>query len=107
MYDLLHMEKWLPRRQEAELSDQTCLVKGEEKPALVTHAEVRQWGLRQKDAMIISVSHAWESREHPDPVRFQLQNLVNALALYGAAYYSELWVFFDYVSLFQWRPKLG
>ena len=53
--------------------------------------------------MVISVSHAWECREHPDPLRFQLENLVNALSLYDAAYFSELWVFFDYMCLFQWR----
>ena len=75
----------------------------EEKPSLVTLSEIRQWGLGHKDAMVISVSHAWECKEHPDPLRFQLENLVNALALYDAAYFSELWVFFDYMCLFQWR----
>ena len=107
LYDLLHLKKWFPRRQEAELCNETCLVKGEEKSALVTHAEIQQWGLGLIDAMVISVSHPWESREHPDPLRFQLQNLVNAVSLYDAAYFSELWIFLDYVSLYQWRrnPK--
>ena len=53
--------------------------------------------------MILAVSHAWETCEHPDPCRFQLQNLVQCLTLYDAAYSSDLWIFFDYTSLFQWR----
>ena len=53
--------------------------------------------------MIVSVSHAWETREHPDPCRFQLQNLVDCVSLYDAAYSSDLWLFYDYTSLYQWR----
>ena len=53
--------------------------------------------------MIVSVSHAWETREHPDPCRFQLQNLVQCLKLYDFAYSSDLWIFFDFTSLYQWR----
>ena len=55
--------------------------------------------------MICSISHAWETREHPDPLRFQLQILVNGLSMYDLAYLSEIWFFYDYVSLFQWQRK--
>ena len=55
--------------------------------------------------MICSISHAWETREHPDPCFFQLKNLVEGVALYQAAYFSEIWLFYDYVSLFQWQRK--
>ena len=48
---------------------------------------------------IVSVSHAWETREHPDPCRFQLQNLADC----AAAYLSDLWLFFDYTSFYQWQ----
>ena len=101
LYQLFNLKGWLPRRQEAE--DDTCEVTGKKKSALVTHQEVREWGDGRRDAMIVSVSHAWETREHPDPCRFQLQNLVQCLKLYDAAYFSDLWIFFDYTSLFQWR----
>ena len=74
-----------------------------ETSALVTHEEVRDWAQDCKDAMICSVSHAWETREHPDPCVFQLENLTNCVSLYDAAYSSAIWVFFDYVSLFQWQ----
>ena len=97
LYQLFNSKGWLPRRQEAE--DEK--VNGED--ALVTHQEVRDWGDERRDAMIVSVSHAWETREHPDPCRFQLQNLGQCLKLYDAAYSSDLWIFFDYTSLFQWR----
>ena len=55
--------------------------------------------------MLISVSHAWETREHPDPCGDQLKRLVNCLSLYDAAYFSEIWVFYDYVSLFQYERQ--
>ena len=97
LHQLFNSKGWLPRRQEAE--DEK--VNGED--ALVTHQEVRDWGDGRRDAMIVSVSHAWETREHPDPCRFQLQNLVDCVSLYDAAYSSDLWIFFDYTSLFQWR----
>ena len=103
LYELLRTKRWLPRRQEAE--DDTCEVRGETKSALVAHQEIREWGLGKKDAMICSISHAWETREHPDPLRFQLENLVNGVSLYDAAYFSEIWLFYDYVSLFQWQRK--
>ena len=71
----------------------------------MAHQEIREWGSGEKDAMICSISHAWETREHPDPLRFQLENLVNGVSLYDAAYFSEIWLFYDYVSLFQWQRK--
>ena len=101
LYQLINSNGWLPRRQEAE--DDTCEVTGKKKSALVTHQEVRDWGDGRRDAMIVSVSHAWETREHPDPCRFQLQNLVDCVSLYDAAYSSDLWLFYDYTSLYQWR----
>ena len=51
------------------------------------------------------MSHCWESREHPDPFGFQLENLVSCISLYDAAYFSDIWVFYDYVSLFQFERK--
>ncbi|CAE7207215.1 NLRC3, partial [Symbiodinium necroappetens] len=83
----------------------TCDVRGEEAPALVTHAELSEWAAGRKDALICSVSHAWETREHPDPCRFQLRQLVNCVSLYDAAYHDDVWVFYDYVSLFQFERQ--
>ena len=68
---------------------------------MVTHAELSEWAVGRKDALICSVSHAWETREHPDPCRFQLRQLVNCVSLYDVAYHDDIWVFYDYVSLFQ------
>ncbi|CAE7817958.1 NLRC3, partial [Symbiodinium necroappetens] len=93
LYELLRQEKLLPRRQEAE------------DWGLVSHEEVSEWAAGTRDAMLISVSHAWETREHPDPCGDQLKRLVNCLSLYDAAYFSEIWVFYDYVSLFQYERQ--
>ena len=73
--------------------------------ALVTHSEVRKWAAGSKDAIICSVSHAWETREHPDPCCFQLGHLVDTISLYEAAYFSEIWVFYDYTSLYQFERE--
>ena len=91
----------LPRRQEAE--DETFDSAGLAKAALVTHEEVMEWAMGSRDAVICSVSHAWETREHPDPCCFQLSRLVDCISLYDAAYFSEIWVFFDYTSLYQFK----
>ena len=71
----------------------------------MSHEEVSEWAAGTRDAMLISVSHAWETREHPDPCGDQLKRLVNCLSLYDAAYSSEIWVFYDYVSLFQYERQ--
>ena len=73
----------------------------------MTHKEVAAWANGGRDAIICSVSHAWETREHPDPCGWQLGQLVDCLALYGAAYKSDVWVFYDYTSLFQFKRQDG
>ncbi|CAE7203512.1 NLRC3 [Symbiodinium sp. CCMP2592] len=95
LYQLLRLKLPLPCRQEAE----------KEPAALVPHEEVSAWAAGSRDAMIVSVSHAWETREHPDPCCYQLKCLVDALALFDAAYYSDIWVFYDFVSLFQFERQ--
>ena len=72
---------------------------------MVTHMELSEWAAGRKDALICSVSHAWETREHPDPCRFQLRQLVNCVSLYDLAYHDDVWVFYDYVSLFQFERQ--
>ncbi|CAE7366223.1 NLRC3, partial [Symbiodinium sp. CCMP2456] len=91
--ELRSQKKLLPRRQEAE------------EWGLVSHEEVSNWAAGARDAMIISISHAWETREHPDPCGDQLNRLVDRLCLYGAAYYSHIWLFYDYISLFQFERQ--
>ncbi|CAE7246186.1 NLRC3 [Symbiodinium sp. CCMP2592] len=93
LYELRSQSKLLPRRQEAD------------EWGLVSHEEVSEWAAGTRDAMMISISHAWETREHPDPCGDQLSRLVDCLSLYEAAYYSEIWVFYDYVSLFQFERR--
>ncbi|CAK8989437.1 unnamed protein product [Durusdinium trenchii] len=100
-YKLLQSNRCMPRRQEAE--HDSCEVNGEKVSALVSHEEVAEWALGRRDALVCSVSHAWESREHPDPCNFQLQNLVDSVALWDAAFVDDVWLFYDYVSLYQFQ----
>ncbi|CAE7208126.1 Nlrc5 [Symbiodinium natans] len=91
----LHREgRRLPRRQEAEYAYAGS------RTALVTHEEVLGWarGEQTEIGRIVSVSHVWEAREHPDPYGFQLQKLATSGKLRG-----QDCLFVDYVSLFQFK----
>ena len=99
--DLVLSKRPLPRRQEAETETFTC--DGKPQSALVTHEEVQNWANGTQEAIICSISHAWETREHPDPCRHQLQHIVNHTGLYGAAFEADIWIFYDYSSLFQYE----
>ena len=96
LYKLRQTGQKLPRRQEADF--ETCGA-NDAKPALVGHDEVKKWAKDTKKAIICSVSHGWETREHPDPCGFQLEQIVNAVSLYDAAYDAEIWIFYDYSCL--------
>ena len=60
---------------------------------------------RSKEAIIVSVSHAWEAREHPDPCGYQLERVAQHASLFAAAFVADIWLFFDYVSLFQFKRE--
>ena len=101
-YKLRKAKTAFPRRQEAE--GETCtLSNGSEVSAIVSREEIKEWAAGAKKAIICSVSHSWETREHPDPCRFQLEQIVNYVSLFDAAYFDDIWLFYDYVSLFQFQ----
>eukprot|EP00435_Cladocopium_sp_Y103_P042915 s2236_g12.t1 len=99
--DLLRRKQPLPRRQEAE--SETFVSDGKTETALVSHEEVKDWSSGTRYAIVCSVSHAWETREHPDPCKYQLQWVVDRALLYQAAFNADVWIFYDYVSLFQYE----
>ena len=65
--ELVLAQQPLPRRQEAESLKFTS--GGITQTALVTHEEVQEWATGSRRAIMCSISHAWETREHPDPCR--------------------------------------
>ena len=65
--ELVLAQQPLPRRQEAESLEFTS--GGITQSALVTHKEVQEWATGSRKAIMCSISHAWETREHPDPCR--------------------------------------
>ena len=100
--ELVRSGRPLPRRQ--ELESQTFVPPNSEaETALVSHQEVQTWAEGNSDAIICSISHAWETREHPDPCRYQLEQIVQRVVLYEAAFKADVWVFYDYASLFQFE----
>ena len=58
------------------------------------------------DAAIFSVSHTWESQQHPDPWRWQLRSL---LRYFGQLQFKaelrgfQIWVFIDFMCLYQYK----
>eukprot|EP00434_Breviolum_minutum_P042002 symbB.v1.2.037370.t1/scaffold5500.1/size26397/1 len=99
--ELVLAQQPLPRRQEAESLKFTS--GGITQTALVTHEEVQEWATGSRKAIMCSISHAWETREHPDPCRYQLEHIVSHTALFDAAFEADVWVFYDYTSLFQYE----
>ena len=101
--ELVRSGRPLPRRQELESKTFVPPNSEEAETALVSHQEVQTWAEGNRDAIICSISHAWETREHPDPCRYQLEHIVNCVVLYEAAFKADVWVFYDYASLFQFE----
>ena len=63
----------------------------------------------RKRVRIVSVSHAWEAMQHPDPWGFQLRELCDFLlaARTDDAKEHEIWVFVDFCSLYQYKRTPG
>ena len=99
--DLARSKRLLPRRQEAEF--ETFVFDGKAESALVSHEEVQNWAAGARTTIICSVSHAWEAMEHPDPCRYQLELLADRAAWCEASFKTDVWIFYDYVSLFQYE----
>ncbi|CAK9043401.1 unnamed protein product [Durusdinium trenchii] len=109
LVSLLHQKRLWPRRQEAE-KELFHDAKGSERTALVEPLECKglkwtadgfhNWAGRR--VQIVSVSHVWESKQHPDPWGSQLRRLVAQLDELKAVELGEhtvLWVFVDFICL--------
>ena len=54
--------------------------------------------------LIVSVSHSWESKQHPDPFRFQLRCLCEKLERFrNPLHGQDVWVFIDWMCLPQYK----
>ena len=95
--------KTLPRRQEAE-QDAFPDGTGQTRTALVTPEELEQWQ-SDDDALIMAVSHCWETKQHPDPTNHQIRHIANYTGMHYVAYRKPIWLFYDYVSLFQYKRE--
>ncbi|CAJ1387592.1 unnamed protein product [Effrenium voratum] len=107
MWHLQRQGQALPRRQEAE--GMTFPDKAEQqRPALVSHEEVWQWAEgKLPHVFVLSVSHCWEAREHPDPCGHQLGLVASFTSLHYAVYECQQWLFFDYLSVYQYERELA
>ena len=76
----------------------------QQRPALVSHEEVWQWVEgKLPHVFVLSVSHCWEAREHPDPCGHQLGLVASFTSLHYAVYECQQWLFFDYLSVYQYE----
>ena len=102
LWHLVESKKKAPaRRQEAEKVGFT--LDGSRYGCHVDKDEVEQWGAGEVEALVCSVSHCWESKEHADPTGYQIKVLASAAALYAAAYGHSVWLFLDFLSLHQFK----
>ncbi|CAE7258883.1 unnamed protein product [Symbiodinium sp. CCMP2592] len=101
----------LPRRQEAENEKTSSGA-----PALVESSELKEVRIdpntahmsvmlrhpvpRRVQVHLVSISHMWESMQHPDPWRFQLDAIVEDFR--PRLLDSVVWIFYDFVSLHQY-----
>ena len=112
LLELLESGRALPRRQEAQ-KERTKMGL----PAFVTVGELQQVDInpetfhasimvahpmpRRITVRFVSISHVWESMQHPDPWRFQLQSVVDEYRCRLVD--SVVWIFFDFLSLYQYE----
>ncbi|CAE7720492.1 YME2, partial [Symbiodinium sp. CCMP2456] len=97
-----------PRRQEAEnavlKSGETALVTMGELHEIQSQGTRARRGFYSRSGKLIhfgSVSHCWESREHPDPWNFQLDETIRRFRdMEGER--SEVWLFIDFPCLYQY-----
>ncbi|CAE7796387.1 unnamed protein product, partial [Symbiodinium necroappetens] len=91
---LVSQGRAFPRRQEAEMA-----LAPSGKTALVSWGEIQREAclpLADRQTDIVCVSHCWESREHPDPFRYQLEEIARCPRL------RQSWFFIDYMCLYQY-----
>ena len=92
------------RRQELEEDDENVInIAGRCLSPLVSHGEVEKWASGKEEALLCSISHCWESMEHADPLGDQTRRVASATALYAAAYGAQVWVFMDFLSIYQYE----
>ena len=105
-WQLFNQNKVPPaRRQELEEDRENVIKKddGTYASPLVFHEEVEAWASGDEEALLCSISHCFESMEHPDPLGDQTRRVASATALYAAAYGAQVWVFMDFLSIYQYE----
>ncbi|CAE7821473.1 LZTR1 [Symbiodinium sp. CCMP2592] len=103
-----------PRRQEAE-GEEFEDEDGTMRTALVTMEELQDPKIARFEVnpAILSVSHVWESQQHPDPWGWQLRSLLGfvesnfgsreKLKFFAEHVRVHYWVFIDFVCLHQYK----
>ena len=98
--ELVLAQQPLPRRQEAESLEFTS--GGVTQSALVTHEEVQEWATGSRKAIMCSISHAWETREHPDPCRQGAGSFWKSFLFPTTGLNTNLRLFPTVVSMNEW-----
>jgi len=95
------------RRQELEKDKENKIKNGKifAEP-LVSHDEVDDWASGDEEALLCSISHCWESMEHADFTGNQARTIASATATYAAAYGVPVWVFIDFLSIYQYEQTV-
>ncbi|CAK9080178.1 unnamed protein product [Durusdinium trenchii] len=113
LHELLATGRRFLRRQEAEAELTAAGLPALVGPSELERVEIDTIGnlsIYVKDpsphrvtVLIESISHPWESMEHPDPHGFQLQQIVQMCPPLTSTH--SIWVFYDFISLYQYGGR--
>ncbi|CAK9056997.1 unnamed protein product [Durusdinium trenchii] len=113
LQEMLAADRRFPRRQEADFEVTAAGLPAIVQPSELQRVEIDAVGNmsmcimdptpRRVTVLIVSISHVWESMEHPDPHGFQLHQIVQKCPPVTST--RSVWIFYDFSSLYQYGGR--
>ena len=111
--EMLAADRRFPRRQEADFEVTAAGLPAIVQPSELQSVEIDALGNmsmyvmdptpRRVTVLIMSISHVWESMEHPNPHGFQLHEIVQKCPPVTST--CAVWIFYDFSSLYQYGGR--
>ena len=111
--EMIDTDRRFPRRQEADFQVTAAGLPAIVQPSELMKLEIDALGNMSIYVMdptplrvtvrIMSISHVWESMEHPDPHGFQLHEIVQKCPPVTST--CAVWIFYDFSSLYQYGAR--
>ncbi|CAK9059314.1 unnamed protein product, partial [Durusdinium trenchii] len=111
--EMIDTDRRFPRRQEADFEVTAAGLPAIVQPSELQRVEIDALGNmsmyvmdptpRRVTVLIMSISHVWESMEHPDPHGFQLHEIIQKCPPVTST--CSVWIFYDFSSLYQYGGR--